>query len=570
MLAAIASLQAELSQAKLDICDKNLLPSDATELFKYQILTDHLKLEEALLIANSYCNSGHTYTDTMQALTRMYGQPHKLVLRHITEVMDGPNISTGDEKNFCLFALRVHSLVSTLEQLGLDGRVELECGSHVSRLQSKLPHDLKTSFKRFIHPLSVAVPTLCEFSDWLEYELQVQEDTMKVSSSSRQDSSAKKKENRKDAKLSAKSTTVLLSTEKSEAGSEPKREAPASPTGQKGKPQPSCPYCDNGKHLLNGCSNFKELTKEQKVSWIKQNNRCWRCGRNHLGANCTLKTLGKTSNCKHLLILHEVNDREKNKETVVTTTEKAYMVSTTSDVFYVDRPLHSRKVLLKVSKVLIKNGDRVMEAYAVLDDGSERTILLHEAAQRLSLKGEPEDLILRTVRQDQQVIHGVAVSFTVSSVSEPQKEFAICGAFTAELLSLAEHTHHTSTLQQKYKHLAGLPLQPLNKVQPLLLIGSDCPHLITPIEPVRLGPPGGPAAFKTRLGWTLQGPAHKLKRGLNQQHCLFTTTSPNADLFAQVERLWQMDVLPYRSEKTVTVTRSNWIKKQFSCWMREQ
>lgn len=162
------------------------------------------------------------------------------------------------------------------------------------------------------------------------------------------------------------------------------------------------------------------------------------------------------------------------------------------------------------------------------------------------------------------------MSFTVSPVSEPQKEFAICGAFTAELLSLAEHTHHTSTLQQKYKHLAGLPLQPLNKVQPLLLIGSDCPHLITPIEPVRLGPPGGPAAFKTRLGWTLQGPAHKLKRGLNQQHCLFTTTSPNADLFAQVERLWQMDVLPYRSEKTVTVTRSNWIKKQFSCWMREQ
>lgn len=227
-------------------------------------------------------------------------------------------------------------------------------------------------------------------------------------------------------------------------------------------------------------------------------------------------------------------------------------MSTTNEVFYVDRPVDSRKVLLKVSKVLIRNGDRVMESYAVLDDGSERTILLHEAAQRLSLKGEPEDLILRRVRKDQQVLHGAAVSFTVSPVSEPQKEFAIHGAFTVELLSLAKHTHHISALQQKYKHLMGLPLQPLNKVQPLLLIGSDCPHLITPIEPVRLGPPGGPAAVKTRLGWTLQGPAHELKRGLNQQHCLFTTTSSNADLFAQVERLWQMDVLPYRSEKTVT------------------
>lgn len=198
----------------------NLLPNDATELFKYQILTDHLKLEKALLIADSYCNSRHPYTDTMQALTRMYGQPHKLVLRHINKVMDGPNISTGDEKSFRLFALRVRSLVSMLEQLGLDGRVELECGSHVSRLQSKLPHDLKTSFKRFIHPLRVAVPTLREFSDWLEYELQVQEDAMKVTSSTRQDSSARKKENRKDTKPAAKSTTVLLSTEKGQAGDE--------------------------------------------------------------------------------------------------------------------------------------------------------------------------------------------------------------------------------------------------------------------------------------------------------------------------------------------------------------
>lgn len=124
-----------------------------------------------------------------------------------------------------------------------------------------------------------------------------------------------------------------------------------------------------------------------------------------------------------------------------------------------------------------------------MNDGSERTILLHEAAQRLSLKGEPEDLILKTVRQGQQVLHGAAVSFTVSPFCEAQKEFANRGAFTAELLSLAELTHHTSPLQQKYKHLAGLPLQPLNKVQPLLLIGSDCPHLITPTEPVHLGPP---------------------------------------------------------------------------------
>lgn len=107
-------------------------------------------------------------------------------------------------------------------------------------------------------------------------------------------------------------------------------------------------------------------------------------------------------------------------------------------------------------------------------------------------------------------------------------------------------------LQKKYRHLAGLPLQQMDRVQTVLLIGSDCPHLITPIEPVLLGPPGGPAAVKTRLGWMLQGPIHEIKHGLNVHQCLFTSVPPNSDLFAHVERLWQIDVVPYHSEKVVT------------------
>ncbi|RXN38437.1 hypothetical protein ROHU_001105 [Labeo rohita] len=162
--------------SRLRMALENLLPVDATERFKYQILTDHLQLEEALLVADSYCNSTHPYTDTMQALIKMYGQPHKLVLQNIAEVMDGPNIRTGDVKAFKVFALRVRSLVSMLEQLGPEGTVELDCGSHVSQLQSKLPHELRTSFKRYIHPLRVTIPTLLDFSNWLEYELQVQDD----------------------------------------------------------------------------------------------------------------------------------------------------------------------------------------------------------------------------------------------------------------------------------------------------------------------------------------------------------------------------------------------------------
>ncbi len=88
-------------------------------------------------------------------------------------------------------------------------------------------------------------------------------------------------------------------------------------------------------------------------------------------------------------------------------------------------------------------------AYATLDDGSERTILLHDAAQQLKLKGQTEHLSLRTVRHDAQVIPGARVSFTLSPAFQPNKKFKIKGAFTAENLGLAKHSHPVTLLQRK-------------------------------------------------------------------------------------------------------------------------
>ncbi|XP_076847529.1 uncharacterized protein LOC143493189 [Brachyhypopomus gauderio] len=545
--------------ARMKIALDNLLPVNGTERYKYQILTDHLQCEEASLVADSYCNSRQPYTDTMMALTKMYGQPHKLAVQRIAELMDSPNIRSGDVKSFRLFALNVRSLVGMLEQLGQRGQVELSCGSHVSRLLSKLPYDLNTSFKRYIHPLRVAIPTLVDFAEWLEYELEVQEDHMKPPR--REESFTKKPDTKRTPKHSNKTATILLGTEKvsgSESVATPGvPEHPSNKSKGVGKVTAYCPYCDNDKHFLNNCSNFKSLSKEQRVTWIKVNNKCWRCGRNHQAAKCTLKAPCKTCGRRHLLVLHEVNERPDEEQTSPTSSAENCLVNTANKVMYVDRPAYNCKVLLKISKVLLRNGDKSLETYAVLDDGSERTILLQPAAKLLGLRGSKEVLALRTVRQEVEKLQGTAVSFTISPAANPDKMYNIQSAFTAEQLSLAEHSHPVVSLQQKYRHLSGLPLPPLNRVHPMLLIGADYTYLITPIEPVRLGPPGGPAAVKTLLGWTLQGPAQAIESSTNVSHCLFTSTPSPTELFSCVEKLWQMDVLPYRSEKLAVRSRQD-------------
>lgn len=125
--------------AHLKIALENLLPPESSEMFKYQVLLDHLKLEEAKLIADAYIHSQTPFTDTMMALNEKFGQPHQLTLNKIATVMDSPNIKRGDVAAFDKFALQIQSLVGMLKTLGPDGEVELLCSSHVARLLSKLP-----------------------------------------------------------------------------------------------------------------------------------------------------------------------------------------------------------------------------------------------------------------------------------------------------------------------------------------------------------------------------------------------------------------------------------------------
>ncbi len=149
----------------------------------------------------------------MEALNQQYGQPHQLALQRIAELMDGPNISQGDVRAFRMFALKVRSLVM-LQQLGNKGYMELECGSHVSRLLCKLPHDLQTSFRRSVHPQRVPIPTLIDLSAWLEFELQVQEDSTRFYPPMSKPMPIYKRGHQRDTRQPMKATSIFLGTEK--------------------------------------------------------------------------------------------------------------------------------------------------------------------------------------------------------------------------------------------------------------------------------------------------------------------------------------------------------------------
>lgn len=172
------------------------------------------------------------------------------------------------------------------------------------------------------------------------------------------------------------------------------------------------------------------------IEWIQTNHRCWRCGRAHQAAQCTLKKPCSICKGKHLQILHEVNTKS--------TREGSCLVSSTTETLYLDRPTDCRRVLLKVIRVLLRYGGKTLDTYAVMDDGSERTILLPDAAHELGIQGQAENIALRTIRQDVQTISGTMVTFHISPATQPQKTFKINAAFTAKRLGLADYTYPVS------------------------------------------------------------------------------------------------------------------------------
>lgn len=531
----------------------NLLNSHLhlSEQYKYQVLLGHLKLPSALQLAKAYMHDPRPYTAAMQALQDKYGQPRQLVQSELGAILNAPALKFGDSEAFDAFALSIQTLVGMLRTLEGQNGYELRCGSHVDRLLGKMPPSYRDGFVEYCLNQGILrtgtdqTYTLPDLSVWLQMKSQAKRIAGRAASLYNFEApKPPKKDQRPFNKSKEKSTAFLLTA----SDNQDLKGRPA-PMKFSSKPKPYCPHCDNKEHFLNACAEFKKLNTEQIVRWIRDGQRCWKCGRSHKPEVCTLKRPCNTCKEQHLTVLHNA---------VQQTQKSVLMVTAPTTKVYLDRPNRSPKVMLKVVKVLLHAGDRVLETYAVLDDGSERSIILPQAVQRLNLTAQPETLTVRTVHQEVVQLQGASVTLYVSSLLKPEERYHIHHAFTSENLGLSEHSYPVRSLQQKYKHLRNLPLPPVEHAQPLLLIGSDLPHLLTPIEPVRTGPPGGPIAVHTQLGWSLQGPTNIDQVPASEQQCLFTVTdSPTCELFRNVERLWQIDTLPYTSKKQVTRSKQD-------------
>ena len=139
----------ESQNMMLKMALSNLLDPGESEQYKYHILLDHLKVDQAKQLALAYVHAPDPFTQASRALNERYGQPRQLALRELRVIMDLPAIRAGDGRALDQISLIVQVLVGLFKSMGSEGLSELTCGSHVERLLEKLPSEQFCQFRKY-------------------------------------------------------------------------------------------------------------------------------------------------------------------------------------------------------------------------------------------------------------------------------------------------------------------------------------------------------------------------------------------------------------------------------------
>lgn len=509
---------------ELRMCLEILLTEAHEEKFKYALLLKHVKAPCAHSMVLAYAHSTLPYTEALAALDDRYGRPWDFILHELSEIEKLPQVK--DDRALDNLSVRVQSLVGRLRAQQERGIHELHAGSNVERILAKLPKFRQEHFRHLRSSLpSDPDLSLIDLSNFLREEVRCLglDPTLKSQSNS--------KDTGKWSKSGGQATTVMLQTDDSESEQSKTGKKKGTPPA-KGKGKPACPYCKE-QHWLHFCDSFTKLSLQDKKEWIETNRRCWRCARDtHKAADCDLKKKCDECGRTHLRVLHEVNLRDKGGTATSDADAAAEpdtdsAASPTTGNYYID-PAYSgsAKVMIKIVRVHLHCRNKMLDTYAVLDDGSETTLLLASAANQLGLQGEEETLTLRTISRDPKTIEGERVSLQITPAHRPDKRFSVQGVFTSKHIRLAQYNYPVKQLQERFTHLKKLPLPPITGATPTLLIGSDNSHLITPISVIDSGPSECPTAIETRLGWSLQGPIYSQAKGPVESSCFYSRVTP--------------------------------------------
>ena len=288
----------------------------------------------------------------------------------------------------------------------------------------------------------------------------------------------------------------------------------------------SCWVCQKP-HKIWQCEDFKRKSLTERRKIVNEKKCCYNClSLKHSVRECKSRVSCRHCKRRHHSSLHDPNYNGSNETPEV---ESNYGTSNTH-------------TYLQVIPTTVSNGERSIQVNALLDTGSDTTLIKSSLATQLNLSGKNQTMRISNVLSKKQTFNSTSVNFTISSSSKDKPSISIQDAWVVENLNVKMRPCNLSKIKGQFDHLKGVPL-----VQPLkgsveVLIGADTPEALLHLEYVKGKSKNGPIAVKTVFGWTLFGGRSSEENSISTNFLSFEK------LEASVERFWEQESYPTTSK----------------------
>ena len=272
--------------------------------------------------------------------------------------------------------------------------------------------------------------------------------------------------------------------------------------------------CCSGLHKIYQCREFREMSLASKWQIVRKYRLCKLClNPGHFAHQCTLKICCKKENCgsaNHNSLLHHAsgdansNDKGYNHNEESETQEIKSLATLSKGS---SQTSNSRVYLDIVPvKVVVEDSNIVVQTYALLDSGSDKTFCEKRLAEQFNLESSPVKLAMQTLTPGApHVMNTKVVSFNLSSL-DSSYSINLPEVVVVDSIPVAPTVIPSNDKLSKYPHLRGIDLHVIENGSVTMLIGNDCAAAHRCLDN-RFSPDPGdsPDAVLTPFGWTLRG-----------------------------------------------------------------
>ena len=310
----------------------------------------------------------------------------------------------------------------------------------------------------------------------------------------------------------------------------------------------------NANHYLWDCPNFKRKSVSERLQFMRQVRLCDNCAkRDHVSRYCLAKPACNVSGCtrRHHFLLHtEFGDSRPASSSAATRgssdSTPQQSQGSTSNFSGATVTKSANNMCLNVVPVKISSGSKTVLSYAFLDQGSTATLCDERLLDLLQITGKPAKFAISTVNERADIHRGSKVNLTSINSLAGGEPLNLQNVLSVKRLPALRNQPLTKDELRAWPHLLDLDLHEIAG-EVLFLIGVDAPEAFWVVEE-RRGNCGEPYAVRTTLGWSLMGPksidgGDFTSTGLGESVSInFVSTEDHLE--SQIERLWQLDIVP--------------------------